>query len=176
MDLSQITAQSRKSEATTSNKAAIRFLTSATPQETLDISCICIDGSSQPGAELKPEVVSEYTQLKSLSENLLKFVRPFIKISRHPQVSSTDGLTNLSKFLVPLKHFPPQYLLSGEGSCFFSQSLIASSSAAACVISRRAQATSKAILTSLGTLPRTSLISSLITPDVFVQTNCHIAI
>ena len=137
MVLSQITAQSRKSEATTSNKADIRFLTSATPQDPLDISCICIDGSSQPRAELKLEVVSEYTQLNSL------------------------------------KHFPPQYLLLGEGSCFFSQSLIASSSAAACVISRRAQATSKAILTSLGTLPRTSLISSLITPDVFVQTNCH---
>ncbi len=51
-----------------------------------------------------------------------------------------------------------------KASCFFNQSLIASSIAAACVISRRAQAISSAILMSLGILPRTSLISSLIGP------------
>jgi hypothetical protein len=40
-----------------------------------------------------------------------------------------------------------------KGSCFFNQSLIASSIAAACVTSMRAQAISNAILRSLGILP-----------------------
>ena len=48
------------------------------------------------------------------------------------------------------------------GSCFINQSVIASRIAAACVTSRRAQAISNAILRSLGILPRTSLICSLI--------------
>lgn len=79
-------------------------------------------------------------------------------------------------FAASPKHFQPQYLLLGKGSCFFSQSLIASSNAAACVTSRRAHATSNAILRSLDTLPRTSLISSLIAPDAFVQANCYMLI
>lgn len=47
-----------------------------------------------------------------------------------------------------------------KGCCFFSQSLIASLIAGACVISMQAQAILNAILRSLGILPWTSLISS----------------
>ncbi|ABA20948.1 hypothetical protein Ava_1324 [Trichormus variabilis ATCC 29413] len=54
------------------------------------------------------------------------------------------------------------YLSLDVDSCFFNHSLIASSKAAVCVNSRRAQAISKAIFKSLGSLPRTSLVSSAI--------------
>ncbi len=54
-------------------------------------------------------------------------------------------------------YFPPDI-----DSCFFNQSLIASSSAAVCVSSKRAQAISNAIFKSLGILPLTSRVSSVI--------------
>jgi len=63
----------------------------------------------------------------------------------------------LSSSLIQFQH---QRFFLVKGSCFFNQSLIASSIAAACLISRRAQAISSTILMSLGILPRTSLLSS----------------
>jgi len=59
-----------------------------------------------------------------------------------------------------------QRFFLAKDSCFFNQSLIASSIATVCVTSARAQAISNAILRSLGILPRTSLISSLIDPTL----------
>lgn len=67
-------------------------------------------------------------------------------------VALQNSLAHQSRFL----------FLSIERFCFFSQSLIASSTAAACVISKRAQMTSNSILSSFGILPRTSLTSSFI--------------
>lgn len=85
---------------------------------------------------------------------------PIEKVTRGCNV--TILLTNFEA--VERDRFPQLscYFSLAADSFFFNQSLIASSKAAVCVNSRRAQAISKAIFNSLGILPRTSLVSSAI--------------